>query len=86
MYINHSNEESNEEWSSQLWKQFIQLRKKPEKKSWLKRDFIVGSIITRTITMNVLLIQPWATESASDKISYMNKFTHVMAWNYSGKP
>ena len=29
---------SNEEWSSQLWTQFMQLRKKPEKKnSGLKR-------------------------------------------------
>ena len=25
------------------------------------------------------------TVSASDKISYMNKLTHVMAWNYGGK-
>ena len=30
---------SNEEWSSQLWMQFMQLRKKPEKKkSGLQRD------------------------------------------------
>ena len=44
---------------------------------------IVGSIRTRTITTNVLFS---TTESASDKIAYMNKFTHVMAWNYGGKP
>ena len=33
--------------------------------------------------MNVLFN---TTMSASDKISYINKLTHVMAWNYSGKP
>ena len=29
---------SNEEWSTQLWLQFMQLRKKPEKNSTLQRD------------------------------------------------
>ena len=28
---------SNEEWSSQLWSQFLQLRKEPEKNSGLQR-------------------------------------------------
>ena len=38
-YMRTAEMKSNEEWSSQLWTQFMQLRKKPEKKSGLQRDF-----------------------------------------------
>ena len=38
---------SNEEWSSQLWTQFMQLRKKPEKKF---PDFILIYIFARKPT------------------------------------
>ena len=39
---------SNEEWSSQLWTQFIQLRKKPEKRN---QDF--NGIWTRDLAIPV---------------------------------
>ena len=44
---------------------------------------IAGSIRTRSAATNVLFN---TTVSASDKISYMSKFTLVMVWNYGGKP
>ena len=44
---------------------------------------IVGSIRTRRVATSVLFN---TTACASDKISYMNNFTLVMAWNYGGKP
>ena len=40
IYLNMTEQKwikSNEEWSSQLWTQFMKLRKKPEKKSGIQR-------------------------------------------------
>ena len=38
LYMRTAEIKSNEEWSTQLWLQFMQLRKKPEKNSTLQRD------------------------------------------------
>ena len=54
-----------------------------ESQPFILTDDIVGSIGTRTVATNVLFK---TTVSANDKISYMSKFTLVMAWNYGGKP
>ena len=54
-----------------------------ESQPFILTDDIVGSIGTLSVAKNVLFK---TTVSASDKISYMSKFTLVMAWNYGGKP
>ena len=49
-YMRTAGMKSNEEWSSQLWTQFIQFRKKPEKK---KKNQDLNGIWTRGLAVLV---------------------------------
>ena len=56
---------SNEEWSSQLWMQFMQLRKKPEKKN---QDF--NGIWTRDLAILVLRSNQLSYEATDSPIVF----------------
>ena len=65
-YMRIAGIKSNEEWSSQLWTQFMQLRKKPENKK--NQDF--NGIWTRDLAILVLRSNQLSYEATDSPIVF----------------